>query len=129
MNEQLNAAIAEVANGESYNHYLKAILDGEIKTLADFAAYVDAEFWGCIWDQAIDPVGTMNMFIGDLAKAGQGKKNLDQIDADMEDCFGDCNFSGDAFDNFADRMRDEVENVMTAVKYLVQEQAKKGAVA
>lgn len=125
MNEQLNVAVAEAIKGGSPNHYLNAILHGgKIKAPQDFANYVAAEFWGRILDQAPnDPVRTMDSVIRDLAKTGDGSKALEQIDAELEGCFGETAF-GDSCYDFADAMRDEVGQLMLAVKYLVAEQAR-----
>lgn len=125
MHEHLNTAIAEAIDGESSNHYLSAIIrEGEVKTLEDFAAYVDANFWGCIWDQVvIDPVATMKAVIADLKKASRGKQTLEQIDTDLEEWFGESAF-GNVFDQFAETMRIEVEMLSLAVRYLRSEQAR-----
>lgn len=128
MNEKLNDAITEINAGDSSNHYLEAILNGKIKTLADFAAYVSAEFWGCIWDQGGDPIGSMKEFISDFGAAGNGEKSLEQISVDMENCFGESQF-GNQLDNFYDAMNSEINDVMLAAKYLVREQAKTSAPA
>lgn len=120
MNEQLNTAISHSNADESYNHYLNAILSGEIKTLADFAAYVDSNFWNCIWDQASDPVESMNYVISNLKEAGKGNKCPTRIDDDMEKMLAE---GFNIFDNFADRMTEEAECVLIALKYLNKQKA------